>query len=357
MSQGRAALNPSRAALAFSRDDVLYCAMPLFHGNALLANLFPALIAGSAVILKRRFSASGFLPDVRRHGCTYVNYVGRVLSYILAVPESPDDADNALRWALGSEASAQHRAEFTRRFRCPVFEGYGSSENAVIVTPSPDTPPGAIGRPDKGMDVAIVDPETGAERAIAQFDEEGHLLNPAEAIGEIIGRNTVDLFEGYYNNPEAEAARARYGWYWTGDLGYRDAEGFVYFAGRNVDWIRVDGENFSAGSVERILDRYEPASGAAVYGVPDPVAGDQVMACLEMADPAVFDAPDFGDFLSEQPDLGTKWAPRFVRVVSGFPVTGAGKVDKVRLRTEGRDVPEGVWYRPGKSLSYVPYLS
>ena len=75
--------------MAFTSDDVLYCAMPLFHGNALLANLFPAIVKGATVVLRPRFSASAFLPDVRRIGCTYFNYVGRALSYVLAVPERP----------------------------------------------------------------------------------------------------------------------------------------------------------------------------------------------------------------------------------------------------------------------------
>ena len=98
MTQGRAARTAAAGAVAFGPADVLYCAMPLFHGNALLANLVPALVAGASVVLKPRFSASELLPDVRRHGCTYFNYVGRALSYVLAQPPSPDDADNALVW-------------------------------------------------------------------------------------------------------------------------------------------------------------------------------------------------------------------------------------------------------------------
>ena len=95
--------------MAFTPDDVLYCSMPLFHGNALMANLLPALVAGASVVLRPRFSASAFLPDVRRHGCTYFNYVGRALSYVLAQPETPEDADNQLKWCLGSEASPRDR--------------------------------------------------------------------------------------------------------------------------------------------------------------------------------------------------------------------------------------------------------
>ena len=112
MSQGRAARTAQAGAVAFTGDDVLYCSMPLFHGNALLANLFPAMVSGAAVALRPRFSASELLPDVRRFGCTYFNYVGRALSYVLAQPEQPDDADNPLQVVprLGGVARATARS-------------------------------------------------------------------------------------------------------------------------------------------------------------------------------------------------------------------------------------------------------
>src|SRR6185312_13021017 len=150
-------------------------------------------------------------------------------------------------------------------------------------------------------------------------------------------------FEGYYNNPEAEADRLAGRWYWTGDLGYRDAEGWFYFAGRTLDWLRVDGENFAAGPVERILERYPGFRGVAVYGVPDPVTGDQVMAAVEPAPGTEFQPEDFTAFLDGQSDLGTKWAPLFVAELPELPLTASGKLDKKALRQrqwEGR-----VWWR------------
>ena len=216
----------------------------------------------------------------------------------------------------------------------------------MVISPGPGTPPSALGRPQPGTEIAIVDPDTGAPREVAQLDDDGRLLNAAEAIGEIVGCNVVERFEGYYCNPDADAQRTRQGWYWTGDLGYRDAEGYVYFAGRTADWLRVDGENFSAGAVERILHRYPGTSGTAVYGVPDPVTGDQVMAAVEVPDPMAFDPAGLAAFLTGQPDLGTKWLPRFVRVLAALPVTGAGKVDKAPLRAEAWITDDPVWWRP-----------
>jgi fatty-acyl-CoA synthase len=352
MSQGRAARTSSNAAVGFPRASVLYCAMPLFHGNALLANLFPALISGATVVLKERFSASAFLADVRRHGCTYFNYVGRALSYVLAQPEAPDDADNPLQWCLGSEASPRDRAEFRRRFGCFVVEGYSSTEGPVVIQPFSGMRTGALGRPAEGTDVAVVDPDTGMECARAELGPDGELLNPGEAVGEIVGRSGGPSFEGYYANEDATAERTRNGWYWTGDLGYVDGDGTFWFAGRSADWLRVDGENFAAGPVEAVLRRFPGVRSVVVYGVPDPVTGDQVMASLELDEGVAFDPEGFASFLAAQPDLGTKWAPRFVRVVEALPVTATGKVDRKPLRAERWTTADPVWWRPGRDERY-----
>jgi fatty-acyl-CoA synthase len=204
--------------------------------------------------------------------------------------------------------------------------------------------------PAPGSDVAIIDPVTGAECPRASLDADGRLLNAEAAIGEIVGRNTSKLFEGYYKNEEAEAERIRGGWYWSGDLGYRDADGWFWFAGRTTDWLRVDGENFATAPVERILARFPGVAGVAVYPVPDPVMADQVMAAVELT--GSFDPEAFGAFLASQKDLGTKWAPRFVRIVGGLPVTGNNKIDKRPLRTARWETGDPVWWVPAKGESY-----
>jgi fatty-acyl-CoA synthase len=323
--------------------------MPLFHGNAVMAVWAPALVVGATFATRPRFSASNFLPDVRRFRATYFNYVGKSLAYILATPEQPDDADNTLERGFGTEASEQDIAEFQRRFACRVVEGYGSSEGGAIVTRVPEMPPGSLGRPSNDQTV-VLNPETAEECPPARFDEHGRLLNP-EAIGEIVNKAGAAGFEGYYNNPAAEEARTREGWYWTGDLGYRDEDGFFYFAGRSSDWLRVDSENFAAAPVERILFRHPDVIMVAVYAVPDARGGDQVMAAVELRDGARFDPEAFAAFLESQADLGTKWAPRFVRVVDQMPLTGTNKVLKGPLQHEGWDAAD-VWWRSGRELVY-----
>jgi fatty-acyl-CoA synthase len=348
VSQGRLADAGQTMAkgAGFSADDVLYCAMPMFHGNALNTCIVPAMAAGACLVLRRRFSASGFLPDVRRYGVTYFNYVGRALAYILATDPAADDGENSLRFGFGTDASPSDISAFKRRFGCPIVEGYGSSEGAISMSRVPGTPRQAIGMPPPGTEVAIVDPVTGVECPWARIDAGGRLLNAAEAIGEIVSHNGAQRFEGYYANEEAEAERTRGGWFWSGDLGYRDEAGFFYFAGRPADWLRVDGENFAAAPVERILARFAGVVTAAVYPVPDPRTGDQVMATLEFAAGARFDPGAFAQFLAGQDDLGTKWAPRFVRLVDQIPLTGTNKVDKRPLRSAAWITDDPVWWRP-----------
>ena len=333
-------------SLLCSRDDVPYCAMPLFHGNALNACLLPALRSGAGVALKRRFSASEFIDDVRAGGCTYFSAIGRVLNYILATPPRPDDRENSLKLVVGPESSAADMQAFEQRFGCPVFAGYGSSENAVVLFPAAGKARGALGVAPPGEDIVVVDPDTGEVCPTARFDEHGKLLNADEAIGELVGRNALDRFEGYYNNTEAEQERRRNGWYWSGDLAYRDEAGVFWFAGRTADWIRVDGENFATAPVERIVERFPGARSVAVYGVPDERnAEDQVMVALELVDPTAFDPKAFAEFLAAQSDLGTKWAPRYVRIVDRLPVTGTDKIDKKPLRGEAWNTTDPVWWR------------
>jgi fatty-acyl-CoA synthase len=351
-SQGRLARIGSIVAqmFALTRDDVAYLSMPLFHSNALMAGWAPALAAGATAALRERFSASQFLVDVRRYGVTYFNYVGKPLSYILATPEHQDDADNTLRRCFGNEAAEADVARFSERFACTVQDAYGSTEGGAAVQRTPDTPRGALGRALPGTKIVNVD--TGEECPRAVFDENGRLLNAEAAIGEMVSETGATGFEGYWRNAEAEQARVKNGWYWTGDLAYRDQDDFFYFGGRDYDWLRVDGENFASAPVEGILQRHPDVVLASVYAVPDTVVGDQVMATLLLHEGRTFDPVGFARFLAGESDMGTKWAPRYIRVTDALPVTATTKVLKRVLRNEGWHCTEPVWWLPEKGAPY-----
>lgn len=344
--------------LELGPDDVGYVCMPLFHSNALMVGWAPSLVVGCSVGLARRFSASGWLADVRRYGATYFNYTGKPLSYLLATPERSDDHDNTLRIAFGNEGSPEVIEGFARRFGVEVIDAFGATEGGIALNRGPEVKPGAMGI--AGPTIRIVD-EHGRECPPARFDADGRLLNAPDCVGEIVNTAGAGPFEGYYNNPEATARTLRNGWYWSGDLGYLDEDRNLFFAGRTADWIRVDGENFPAGPIEEALARHPDVVVAAVYGVPDEQAGDQVMAALVLRSGASFDGSAFAAWIDGLADVGPKWRPRYVRITRSMPTTGTNKVvkralvhDKMRRDRVGDDE---LWVRGRGEPAYRPFTA
>lgn len=352
-TQGRYARTGAHVARVaeLAEGDVVYSSLPFFHASALFTGWASAMTVGVAIATRRRFSGSGTLADVRRFGATMLTYTGKVLNYMLATPEQPDDKDCPLRLAIGNEASARDIKEFSRRFGCTVRDSYGSTEGIIIIRRDPSMPEGALGRSDPS--VKVLDPRTGAERPPATFDAEGRPVNLEEATGEIVETQPSAGFEGYYKHEEATRARFRGGWYWSGDLAYRDGEGGLFFAGRSNDWLRVDGENFAAAPVEAIISRHPDVRAVSVYAVPDDPVGDRVMAALELVAGARLHPAELDEFLDEQPDLGTKWRPAFVRVTEELPKLASMKIDKLRLRREAWRAGSVFW-RPSKGEALRP---
>lgn len=332
-------------------SDVCYVSMPLFHSNSIYAGWGVAMVTG-ATIVPAVFSTSRFLDDVRRYGVTFMNYVGKPLAYILSTPEKPDDHDNPLRVAFGNEASDRDIAEFSRRFDCTVWDGFGSTENAVIITREDGCPEGSIGKGFPG--VAIYDPQTLTECEAARFDDSGDLLNRESAVGELVNTSGGGLFRGYYKDTGATDDRLRHGMYWSGDLAYRDTDGWIYFAGRTADWMRVDGENLAAAPIERILIRLPEISRVAVYPVPDESVGDQVMAAFVLRDGASLTPAAFEEFLADQADLSPKARPRHVWIADDLPSTATNKIIKRELVGYGTTPPGGeLWKRDGQRYGSV----
>jgi fatty-acyl-CoA synthase len=315
--------NRMATMLQLGPEDVGYAAMPLFHTNSLMSGLAPALVAGASLSLARRFSASRFLPDVRHYGVTWFNYTGKVLAYLLATPERPDDADTTLRVAFGNEGSPQVVEAAATRFGMRIIDVFGSTEGSIALDRTGNRPAGSIGRLRQG--IMVVD-EDGRERPRARFDGDGRLVNAGESVGELVNTLGVGPFEGYYRNEAAMRRSTRQGWYWSGDLGYVDGDGWVFFAGRTSDWLRVDGENFPTAPVEAVLGRHPDVLLASVYGVPDADAGDQVMVAMVLRDGAAFDPEAYATWVDAQPDLSPKWRPRYVRLTPALPSTPTNKV-------------------------------
>ncbi len=331
--------------LQLSEDAVGYACMPLFHSNAMFLGFQPAFEVSGTLAMRERFSAKGFVQDVLRYGVTYWNYVGEPVHYILTAIEKEYAGDeariraeitlhprNRLRFALGNGASPPDIDRFARWLGLEdMFELYGSTEAAISTFRKKSDPRNSVGEIADPA-VRILD-ERGQECAKARIDADGKLQNYAEAVGEIcrVAADTA-LFQGYYENPDANQKKYRDGVYHSGDLGHvwvREGRRFLFFDGRTDDWIRKDGENFSAAQIARLLQEHEDVALAAAYGVPCPVSDEWVMAALELREGAHFDPQQFFDFCERQVTQGgmdRKWVPDFVRIVSGFEFTQTQKI-------------------------------
>ncbi|MFT5222634.1 MAG: fatty-acyl-CoA synthase [Glaciecola sp.] len=330
--------------------DVVLVTMPMFHSNAIIAGWIPAMSVGASMVLGD-FSARGFVAALRERGVTYANYVGKTLSYALEVPQVSGDGDLPLRAIFGNEASETSIHDFALRFGCKVTDAYGSTEGGISLMRTDDTPRGSLG-------VAVGDvrvlAEDGNECPRAVIDERGHKVNLDEAIGELVNSGGRGGFEGYWKNDDADAARVRSGRFHSGDLAWRDEAGFFWFAGRTGEWLRVDGENLAVAPIERVLAEYPGVLDVAVVAVADPVAGDQILACLEMADPGAFEAASFADWCERRDDLGAKELPRHVHVCAALPRTPTNKVKRVVVRQMGLAVQGPLWSRHGRDTHFTP---
>jgi fatty-acyl-CoA synthase len=235
--------------------------------------------------------------------------------------------------------------QFEARFGCTLVDAYGSTEGGVAMVRDRNSPAGSLGLAMSDA-VKVMNAESLVECPRAEFDDAGFLVNGEEAIGELVNTGGVAEFEGYWKHCEANASRTRGGMIWMGDRAYRDATGNFYFAGRDSDRMRIDGENIATTQVEQVLTRHPDVVVAAVYGVPDCQPGDRVMAALQLRHPDQFDPGQFSEFLSQQEDFGTKWMPMFIRVATQLPLTHTSKVLKRVLQQEKWNCANPVWWRP-----------
>ncbi len=366
--------------LGLGPDDVGYTAMPLFHSNSLYLGFQPALHVTAGLLVRERFSASAFVPDVLAHGVTWWNYVGEPVHYILSWIERTHGGDeerirraitahprNRLRAAVGNGAAAPDIERFQRWLGLEeMFELYGSTEAAISTFRRTGDPRGSVG--EITDDAVKILNERGEECPPAVLDGDGKILNYAQAVGEIcrVGPDT-GLFQGYFDNPDANRQKYRDGVYHSGDLGHvlvRDGRRYLFFDGRTDDWIRKDGENFSALQVARLVQEHPDVVLAAAYGVPCPVADEWVMVALKLRDGARFDPRAFFDFCEAQVRHGgmdRKWFPDFVRIVDEFEYTQTEKIlvrNLKRVHFDRTRLPDAAifWRRRGDT-TYRPFTA
>jgi len=352
----------SGALLQLKAHDTGYACMPLFHSNSMFLGVMSAFNYNASVVLRDRFSASGFEDDILNYGVTYWNYVGQPVHYVILALERKYGSEeeivdkvagnprNRLRVAYGNGATPKDQEKFIRYFGLDdMMEGYGTTEMAIAVVRHIGDPKGSVGfiMDDK---VKIYD-DKGKECPPAEYDEKGRFLNYTEAVGEIVREGgPLPAFEGYHDNPEEESNKTRDGVYHSGDLGHIrivNKKRYLYFDGRTDDWIRKDGENFSAENVARVVAAFPPVEMAAAYGVPCPVSDEWVMAAVKLCQGGEFDPEEFYEFCREQctrGDMDRKWMPDFVRVVKDFEFT---RTQKILVRPLKHEYYNMEWIPPG----------
>jgi fatty-acyl-CoA synthase len=334
-----------RREVHLTRKDRGYVCMPLFHSNAWYIGVLSQLIAGGSFVLKRRFSASAFEEDILEHGVTFMNYVGQPLHYIVSALEkkygSGEAVEKALakhpanrfRKAYGNGASVVDRKKLTLFLGMEhIYEIYGSTEAVITSANKPGDPIESVGEVPKS--VVVLD-EQDRECAPGEVDDKGQLVNYDQAVGEICrirsGKGEL-AFDGYFADASATQKKFRGGFYHSGDLGHIrlvNGKRYLFFNGRTDDWIRKDGENFSAENVLEYAQAIPCVDIAIAYGTPSEVSDENVMIAVQLKHGSTFDPEQvYAWYRQKQKEggLDPKWMPDYIRIVDVFPLTDTQKI-------------------------------
>jgi acyl-CoA synthetase (AMP-forming)/AMP-acid ligase II len=300
------------------RGDVMGMVLPLFHVNAQVVTTMVPLLIGAQTAMWERFSASTFWATVAEFEPVTFSAVPTMLAALLHAPGADEAETNTVRFVICGAAPLSpalfHR--FEEKFGIAILEGYGLTEGSCTSTLNPWHGPrkiGSIGIPTRGQEVVIM-------------DEQGKELPDGER-GEVCVRGP-NVMQGYYNRPDATAETLRDGWLHTGDVGYRDEDGFFFLVDRKKDMIIRGGENIYPREIEDVLLEHASVQGAAVIGRPDEVRGEEVHAVLVLAEGAELE--EIERHCRER--LAPFKVPSTWQVVDELPKTSTGKIDKKPLR-------------------------
>ncbi|HYB90232.1 MAG TPA: AMP-binding protein [Candidatus Binataceae bacterium] len=306
----------------YTDNDILYTCLPLFHANALFLTVVRALAGGLTVGLSRRFSASRFWDEVRRYGATTFNALGAMVPILLKQPPRADDANNPIRMVFSAATPAWAWGEFEKRFNVTIFEGYGAVDGGGFGLSNFGTAPkGSMGKPAPGVEARVVD-ENGNE---VPTGETGNLVFKVDDANQ----RRVE----YLKNNEASNAKIRNGWFFTGDMAYRDADGNFYFADRKTDSMRRRGENISSYEVEKIVNQHPAVLESGAFGVPSELGEDDVMITVVLR-PGQSVAPEaLVKFCEER--MANFMVPRYIDFCGALPKTETHRVQKAVLKKQG----------------------
>jgi carnitine-CoA ligase len=304
-------------------EDVLYTCLPLFHVNAQAHTVLPAMLLNTTMAIGDRFSASAFWDEIRFHRVTIFNSLAAMIPILCKQPRSPSDRDHEARLTACAATPKDVWLEFEERFGVRIIEGYGLTETAGFCVRNPRNAVrvGSMGTPMDFVETRIVD-TAGAD------------VPPGER-GEILLRADPPerFMEGYYRMPDKTAEAMRGGWFHTGDIGYADVDGYLYFVDRLKQSIRRRGENISSWEVEIVVNAHPTVLESAAVGVPSELGEEEVKISV-VPQPGETIAP--ADIIAWcEKRMAYFMVPRYVDVRASLPKTATERVEKYRLKEEG----------------------
>ena len=321
LSHGNLAHNVEscRLVLSATSADRFVVMLPMFHSYMLCVGLLlPMLTGGSMILVKSVHPVKNLLHEIITHHGTILPTIPQFYRSLIHAPMPPNFP---VRVCLSGAAPLplQVLSEFEAKFSIPLIEGYGLSEASPVVTKNPlrgVRKPGSVGLPVPNVEVSIQ-------------DEAGRMLAVGE-VGEICVRGG-NVMLGYWNKPEETAAAIRDHWLLTGDVGYRDADGYYFITDRKKDMLLVNGINVYPREIEEVLYQFPGVKEAAVIGVPDARKGEQPVAFVAPVDGATLDAKALGQFARSK--LADYKVPRRIEILPALPRNATGKILKTTLRT------------------------
>jgi acyl-CoA synthetase (AMP-forming)/AMP-acid ligase II len=316
--------------------------LPLTHMNAMANSTMVVLLTGGCLVQLDRFHPKTWWQSVRASRATILHYLGVMPAMLLGAAPDPADRDHHVRWGFGAGVDRRHHATFEARFGFPLIEAWAMTETGAAACIMANHEPrhvgtGCFGRMPGFMQLRLV-------------DDEGRDV-PVGTPGELLVRSAGDdprrgFFSGYLKNDEATDEAWAGGWFHTGDLVRRDAEGNLYFVDRKKNVIRRSGENISAVEVESVLNQHPAVQSSAVAATPDDVRGDEVMACIILRQPLADGQPDgqrerlAHDIVAHAlAQLAYYKVPGYVAFVDAVPLTPSQKIQRGQLRDLARALP------------------
>jgi crotonobetaine/carnitine-CoA ligase len=322
--------------------DVIWTPCPLFHANAAFGVVLNALVAGAASAIVKRFSVSGFWPDVERSAATHLSLLSVMLTLIPGAGETEESRryHGRVKVLYGSPLGTELKQKWKDLFgvQHAAQPGYGMTEACLITMTScfvDNVPGNASGRRHDDFDVRVID-DNGNEC-------------PPDVAGEIIVRPRKPgiMFQGYWRRPEATVEATRNMWFHTGDLGKFDENDFFYFVDRKKDYLRRGGENISSYEVEACFRGHDDVAEVAAHAVPSDMAEDELKITVKLKDHATVTEEELCRWSLER--LPHFAVPRYVEFRDAFPTTPTGKVQKAVLREQG--VTAGTWDRKQSQIT------